>query len=62
MYNTNDGTKLIDFTRGTLPAEFNYLSFQLEDTRLLVGSKFGTIHIFIVDSDSSKEYKGALPK
>ena len=47
VYNAENGKKLIDFSRGTLPVEFNYLSFQLDDTRLIVGSRFGTIHIFI---------------
>ena len=54
IYDTKTGTKLKDFTRGSTPAEFNFLSFQLDDTRLLVGSDTGTIHVFIVDSDIIK--------
>jgi len=51
-----------NFTRGSTPAVFNFLAFQLEDSRLVVGANSGTIHIFMVDSDINKDCKGDQPK
>jgi WD40 repeat protein len=55
IYNTEDGTKLKDYSRGSIPAHINLLSFQLNDSRLLVGSDTGTLHIFVVEEDVNPE-------
>jgi len=61
LYNTSDGTKLKDYTRGSSPSVINFLKFQLDDTRLIVWSEMGTVHIFMNDTDS--ENNGVeLPK
>ncbi|CAI2374328.1 unnamed protein product [Moneuplotes crassus] len=49
LYDTKDGTKLRDYTRGSAPSTINFISFQLDDTRLLISSEAGTIHIFMND-------------
>jgi WD40 repeat protein len=46
VYNTDDGSAIKELYRGTIPRTFNYIKFQLDDTRLLVASESGTIHIF----------------
>ena len=59
LFSTSDGSNLSTFTRGSFPANFNFLKFQWDDTRLVVSSDLGTVHIFIVDNKSSS---GIQPK
>jgi autophagy-related protein 18 len=57
LYNTSDGSLLKNFTRSTTPSTINFLKFQLDDSRLLVSSEAGTLHIFLV-----KEGEPAAPQ
>jgi len=55
IYNTMNGSKIQDYTRGSVPAHFQFLQFQLNDSRLLVGADTGTLHIFMVGEDIRKQ-------
>lgn len=54
IFDTKSLTLVREFLRGRSPAIMDYLSFENDDSQLVVSSEKGTIHIFLVGDDDEK--------
>lgn len=60
IFDTENGNKLRELRRGTNHANINCINFNHQSTMLVLSSDHGTIHVFNIDDNKSKE-SSSLP-